>query len=155
MKNYNIQRVKELGIIYLEHEYYTIDGIRIFGSPYTPTFGNWYHMKDRTKIAKDWEELDNDINILVTHGPPKGILDLAYHGKRLEHCGDNSLLKKVLEINPKYHVFGHIHNNQDNMNSGTMTINDTETIFMNVSCVKDGEIETGRISHGQIINFYK
>lgn len=155
MKSYNIHRIKELGIIYLEHEYCTIDGIRIFGSPYTPTFGNWYHMKDRSKIAKYWDVLDNDIDILVTHGPPKGILDLAYRGKCLEHCGDGSLLKKVLKINPKYHVFGHIHDNDDNLNSGSTIIDDVKTIFMNVSCVTDGEITEGKLSYGQIIDFKK
>ena len=39
-------------IHYLENDYITIDGIKFFGSPYTPNFGNWSFMKDRSKINK-------------------------------------------------------------------------------------------------------
>jgi Icc-related predicted phosphoesterase len=43
---------------------------------------------------------------LVTHGPPYGILDKTDGGK---HGGSEFLLKEVLRIKPKLHLFGHIH----------------------------------------------
>ncbi len=147
-KQYNKDLVKDKDIIYLEHEYIEIEGLKLFGSPYTPTFCDWYFMKDRSKLARYWEVLEENIDILITHGPPKGILDLAY-GKTLEYCGDNALLKKVLEVKPKYHCFGHIHNNEDNKNQGIRIFNDIT--FINASVVTDGKF--GQLSsQGLIIN---
>lgn len=37
-------------ITYLYHESTTIEGINIFGSPYTPIFCNWAFNKDRSKL---------------------------------------------------------------------------------------------------------
>ena len=76
-KLYNKEFIKSKGIIFLEHEYVEIEGLKIFGSPYTPIFHNWHFMKDRSKINKYWEYLEPNIDILITHGPPKGILDLS------------------------------------------------------------------------------
>ena len=130
--------------VYLEHDEVVVEGLRIFGSPYTPTFGNWAFMKSRTSINRVWETLPDEIDILITHGPPKGILDLSYNQqtKALEKCGDSSLFKKVMKIKPKLHVFGHIHNNEDNYNAGHFFANDIN--FINASCVEDGKF--GRLS---------
>jgi Icc-related predicted phosphoesterase len=153
MRKYNIDKVKDLGIIYLEHEYYELEGLKLFGSPYTPTFGNWYHMKDRGKLSRYWEELEESIDILITHGPPYGILDLSENREGiLENCGDKALLNRILKVKPKYHCFGHIHNNKYNLNQGTRTIQELDTIFMNCSMVKDGEFDKGLVNNGLIIN---
>lgn len=149
LKQYNKDKLKDLGIIYLEHEYCEIENKLIFGSPYTPTFGQWYFMKDRSKLFHYWEVLIPNIDILVTHGPPKFILDLSYNkNHQLEYCGDNSLFKKVMEIKPKYHLFGHIHNSEDCFNEGIRRFKDV--IFINSSLVTDGKF--GKLSsNGNII----
>ena len=36
-------------------------------------------------------------------------------------------------------IFGHIHDNGDNLNNGTFKLLNCKTIFANVSCVKDGD----------------
>lgn len=152
IKNYNIEKVKNLGIHYLEHESTTIDNIKFFGSPYTPSFGNWYHMKNRAKLDSYWKLIDeNCIDVLITHGPPKTILDLSYskHGY-LDFCGDNSLLNNIHRIKPKYHCFGHIHNNKDILNYGVRTVQNLETIFINCSMVEDGRFDKGIINSGQM-----
>lgn len=147
MKNYNLEKVKSLGITYLEHEYHEIDGVLFFGSPYTPTFGQWYHMKDRSKLNQYWEVLNEGIDVLITHGPPKGILDLSENPDReLEMCGDKSLLRRVLKTKPKYHVFGHLHNNKECINQGIRVFENTT--FINASCVTDGRFDYGPSSHG-------
>lgn len=82
-------------------------GVTIYGSPWTPTFMNWYFMKDRGEsIRKMWDNIPYGLDVLVTHGPPYGILDRNSQGI---HCGCEELLKAVKEKKPKYHVFGHIH----------------------------------------------
>ena len=151
-KQYNIDKVKDSGIIYLEHEYAEIEGKLIFGSPYTCTFNNWYFMKDRSKISRYWEALIDGIDILVTHGPPKSILDLSHNQlNELEYCGDNSLLKKVLAHKPKVHCFGHIHNSpHGDINQGIRIYQDIK--FINASCVTDGKFSLGTTSNGIIID---
>ncbi len=147
MRNYNKERVKECGIIYLEHEYANIEGLKIFGSPYTPQFCNWYHMKDRSKLDRYWQVLEPNIDILITHGPPMGILDLSRDRDNvLEYCGDRALLNHVLRVKPKYHLFGHIHDNQDCLNQGHLIREGIN--FMNVSCVTDGRFNYGPSSNG-------
>jgi Icc-related predicted phosphoesterase len=129
-------------IIYLENEDVIIDGIKIFGSPYTPTFGfGWSFNKDRTKLDRIWRNIiDEDVDIVITHGPPRGTLDLSFDRVgNLERCGDKSLLNRVMEVNPKLCLFGHIHNHQDIINQGTMKLSGLDTIFSNGSVMKDGK----------------
>lgn len=139
-------------IIYLEHESIEIEGIKIFGSPWVPQYGNWAFMKKRGKLDPLWQLIPENLDILITHGPPKGILDLAYNiDNILEYCGDKELLNHVLRVEPKYHIFGHIHNNTDNYNAGSRKLVGPHTKFMNVSAVTDRKFDLGLTSKGQII----
>ena len=141
-------------IRYLEHESINIEGINIFGSPYTPQFGNWSFMKARGKLDPYWQQIPENTDILVVHGPPKGILDLSYNREDvLEYCGDKELYNHVLRVQPKHMIFGHIHNFQDCYNSGSKTIKGLRTTFHNVSCVTDRKFDLGLTSKGQIINY--
>lgn len=126
-------------IHYLENDYIDIDGIKIFGSPHTPQFGQWAFMKDRNKLHRFWSNaIHEPCDIIVTHGPPKGILDLSKNrDHQLEFCGDRSLLNKVSEIQPAYHLFGHIHNSDDIINAGIQKLSAYDTWFSNGSVVTD------------------
>lgn len=93
-------------ITVLKHDTIVIDGIKIFGSPYTPTYGKWSFMVPRNKLNVYWSVIPDDTDILITHGPPKGILDANSYG---EHVGCAALKKAVDRVMPKYHLFGHIH----------------------------------------------
>lgn len=147
-KKYNIEKVKELGIYYLEHEEVEINTIKIFGSPYTPTFGQWHFMKDRSKLDRYWESIPYNIDFLITHGPPQGILDLSRNRDNvLEYCGDKALLRHVSRVKPKFHQFGHIHDFDDCLNQGIRIRNDIQ--FMNTSCVEDGKF--GILKHNGIV----
>ena len=142
----------QYNIIYLENEHVVVEGIKIFGSPYTPTFGNWSFMKERHKLDRIWDNaIDNDSDIIVVHGPPKGILDLSYdRDNKLENCGDKSLWNKVQIVKPKLMLFGHIHDNKDIINAGTRTVRGLDTVFSNGSVVTDGKF--GKLSsNGNIL----
>jgi Icc-related predicted phosphoesterase len=134
------------GIIYLENASTTIDGIKFWGSPHTPTFGNWAFMKKREKINLVWQNIPDDTDILIVHGPPKGILDHSYNREGVyERCGCSALRKHVLNrIKPKLMCFGHIHNSEDIINQGTLILNQHQTIFSNGSVVEDGKF--GKLS---------
>ena len=103
-------------------------------------------MKDRNKLERYWKNAIPDyVDIIVTHGPPKGILDKSYdRDHKMESCGDKSLLNRVLEIQPAYMLFGHIHNNKDIINAGLLKLSTYDTWFSNGSVVTDGRF--GKLS---------
>lgn len=102
-----VQQMMPAGVQYLKDEGVTIDGIKIWGSPYTPYFYQWAFNKRRgAALAKHWNNIPLDTDILLTHGPAYGILDMVINE---QHAGDKDLLAKVMEVKPKVHVFGHIH----------------------------------------------
>lgn len=141
-------------IHYLENDYINIDGFKIFGSPITPTFGNWSFMKARHKLDKLWSKIDDDTDILIVHGPPKGILDSSYSPiGTLEFCGCKSLRNHIVNrIKPKLVCFGHIHNNEDIINAGTMKLSVLDTVFSNGSVVTDRKF--GKLSsNGNILEY--
>ena len=127
------------GIHYLENTSVEIEGLKIFGSPYTPLFGNWAFMKARHKLDRVWDSaIPDDSDIVVVHGPPKGVLDLSYdRNGKLEFCGDKSLMNKLKIVKPKFMMFGHIHNNEDIVNAGIRKVYGLDTTFSNGSVVTD------------------
>ena len=147
---------ESVGITYLENSSIEIEGLKIWGSPYTPSFGiGWAYNKKREKLHDLWATIPDDTDIIITHGPPKGIMDLAYHkidGKwLLEYCGCGALLKRVFQIKPKLVCFGHIHDNEDNLNSGIRQLGTLPTIFSNGSVVTDGQFDKGPSNNGNLI----
>ena len=85
------------------------EGYKIWGAPWTPIFYNWHFMLKREELAKKWALIPEDTDILVTHGPPFGILDTV-SPRRTHRCGCEELALRLKELNNlKLHVFGHIH----------------------------------------------
>jgi Icc-related predicted phosphoesterase len=97
-----------LGIHYLCDSGMEFEGLKIWGSPYTPTFLNWYFMRNRGEdIKKHWDLIPSDTDILITHGPPWGIFDETIDKV---HAGCEDLRNALQErIKPRMHCFGHIH----------------------------------------------
>ena len=95
------------GIIYLNESGAKIEGFEFWGSPIQPFFHNWAFNKQRgEEIRAHWELIPMSVDVLLTHGPPFGILDDTTKGLLV---GCEELLKKVQDIKPKIHAFGHIH----------------------------------------------
>ena len=109
---------------YLEDSGVTVEGIRIWGSPITPWFFDWaFNRKRGAEIRPYWEKIPEQTDILLTHGPPMGILDRTARGMQVG-CED---LKAILpHINPAVHLFGHIHEAY-----GTQSVGGT--LFVNAS----------------------
>lgn len=128
-----------------------IDGYNIWGSPFSPAYGDWSYMVRRADMHDLWRLIPDDADIVVTHGPPKGILDLTRDGfSKLEQVGCASLRKRVLELDLKLFCCGHIHNCKGVNNSGTLKVSGLKTIFSNGTCVTDGRRGT-LSSHGNLI----
>jgi Icc-related predicted phosphoesterase len=98
------------GIKLLINESITIDGIKFYGSPYTPEFLNWAFMYNRNEAHKIWDRVPKDTDVLISHGPPYGILDhiIDYHDGP-KHIGCSVLLETIKSISPKFALCGHIH----------------------------------------------
>lgn len=107
---------------YLDDSSVTVNGIKIHGSAWTPWFYDWaFNAQRGADIKKHWDLVPQDTDILITHGPPYGILDKTPQGEKV---GCQDLLDAVLRIKPQYHIFGHIHHSYGEANfNGTMFIN--------------------------------
>jgi len=108
-------------IIYLQNSGIEIKGLKVWGSPVTPYFlGMAFNARQGTEIRKVWNKIPAGTDILITHGPPKGVLDNG--------VGDEELLLQVFKIQPAVHCFGHAHGQ-----NGMETVNGTT--FINASIV--------------------
>lgn len=58
--------------------------IRIYGSPWAAYVGNWVFMARPEKAGEIWSKIPEKTDILITHGPPYGVLDVAYN---MRHWG--------------------------------------------------------------------
>jgi Icc-related predicted phosphoesterase len=107
-----VKLLHEAGITYLQDNSITIDGLNIYGSPWQPAFCNWSFNAERGKeIAAIWSKIPDSTHILVTHGPPKGVLDLVendYGG--FDHIGCEDLMNRIDQLKElKLSTFGHLH----------------------------------------------
>mmetsp|Transcript_33769 Transcript_33769/g.24805 ORF Transcript_33769/g.24805 Transcript_33769/m.24805 type:complete len:296 (+) Transcript_33769:109-996(+) len=94
---------------YLEDEIYDLPGgLRVYGSPWQPAFCDWAFNVEIPNIKPYWDKIPGDVDILITHGPPHGILDANNTGF---HCGCPELREQMntQRIRPRLHIFGHIH----------------------------------------------
>lgn len=95
------------GATYLRDDLMVVDGLRIWGSPWQPRFFDWAFNLDRGEpLRRVWAMIPDGTDILLTHGPPRGILDRTASGV---DAGCDDLRDAVFRIRPKLHVFGHIH----------------------------------------------
>lgn len=112
--------------IYLQDSGTTLHGLNFWGSPWQPEYKNWaFNLPCGSALRDKWDLIPSDTDILITHGPPGGILDLAHD----EHLGCTDLLEAVRRIRPRAHIFGHVH-------EGYGHLADECTQFVNASICK-------------------
>jgi Icc-related predicted phosphoesterase len=100
---------RDRGLTWLQDSGVEIEGIKIWGSAWTPTFFNWFWMAERgPEIAAKWAIIPDDTQLLITHGPPRGHGDFSSYGNVNVGCED--LLARVENLEAlKLHAYGHIH----------------------------------------------
>lgn len=97
---------------------------KVWGSPWQPRFYNWAFNLDRNsdEIEEKWKKIPDDADILITHGPPHGILDWVNYNSM--HVGCERIGRYVDKVKPSIHCFGHIHEqNGIDVIAGTTYIN--------------------------------
>jgi hypothetical protein len=113
--------------VYLEQEAYEAEGVKFFGTKF------FWNCPDGNPY---YDQIPTDTDVLITHTPPKGILDTDR--------GCPAIRKKVGELKPKLHVFGHIHSGYGNTRG---TDEYAQTIFVNASIAG----EDHRLAHEPIV----
>lgn len=121
-----------------------IQGLNIWCSAITPWFHDWAWNKYRgDDIARHWNMIPDDVDIIATHGPVYGIHDeLVQVDGSLSgnHVGCNDLLKRIQEIKPDIHLCGHIHAH------GGRQVHRDGTSFYNVSVCDEMYIASNPIT---------
>ncbi len=109
--------------IYLENSGTELAGLKLWGSPVQPEFNNWaFNVARGAAIRRYWQMIPASTDVLITHGPPYGVLDTAHPNN--VHLGCEELAEAIQQIRPRLHVFGHIHGGQGQHNSdGTQYVN--------------------------------
>lgn len=118
------QKARENGIHYLCDDMIEIsaggklnDVLKIYGSPYSLEFCGWAFSipRQEEEMRRRWNKIPDDVDILITHGPPQNILDSIVEvidGEEFiidDRLGDPILKERIEEVRPKVHIAGHIH----------------------------------------------
>lgn len=106
--------LEDAGVAYLQDEPFEFEGVKFYGSPWQPWFCDWaFQIDERDELAgyphskAIWSKIPAGVDVLVTHGPPRDILDKAPGNRRV---GCPILREQVFSrVKPQVHVFGHIH----------------------------------------------
>jgi Icc-related predicted phosphoesterase len=133
------------GVHYLENNSVKIEGINIWGSPYSPSFGyGWGFNKARgNDIAQCWNEIPTDTDIVITHTPIYGYNDRAANTNQNVGCAD--LYHRLKEVQPHLHFAGHIHEGYGWKTMGLTSWYDLQT-FNGCSCNLRYEAENNPIT---------
>jgi len=112
--------------IYLQDSSYAFKGFTFYGAPWVPNLpGQAFDLHSEALFEK-WRQIPHDTDVLITHTPPLGILDVP--SRTNVPCGCSHLESRVFEVAPMLHCFGHVHASSGQTSSNGIT-------FMNASMV--------------------
>lgn len=111
---------------YLRDNLVELEGLKIWGSPWSNLFYDWAYMKDEEGLDEIYSKIPEGIDILISHGPAWGYGDCveqvrynSYSGKaikpKMENLGSKSLIKHIDRIKPQFCLTGHIHSGNHNI----------------------------------------
>ena len=109
--------------VYLQGQSYQYKNITFFGAPWVPELSSHAFYVEESELKQKWADIPDNVDVLITHTPPFGILDVCSRGSIL---GCKHLLNAVKKIKPRMHCFGHVHHS-----SGQKVID--ETTFINAA----------------------
>ncbi len=108
--NARARTLLDSSIYYLQDSSVEIEEIKFYGSPWQPRFFDWaFNLMRGAELAEKWKLIPEETEVLITHGPPNGILDEVPRKYFIENTGCEELRRRVEIIKPKLHIFGHIH----------------------------------------------
>ena len=137
-----------------------VEGVVFYGTPYTPRFHDWAFNVDKESLHKHYKPIkEGVVDVVISHGPPKFILDHVPRSIKLEgveetinlseSAGCMSLAKAIDSGKPKHVFFGHIHGSNKFENNGTLIRGETQ--YHNCSQVLDNMLSYGLFYNGKIL----
>jgi calcineurin-like phosphoesterase family protein len=112
------------GVTYLLDQEATVAGLRFYGSPWQPEFLSWaFNLPRGEPLRAVWAKIPVGVDVLLTHGPPFGVLDRTIAGALV---GCEELRMAIDRVEPRLHAFGHIHEGAGRAIEG-------RTLFVNAS----------------------
>ena len=91
---------------YLEDESFSYRGLTFYGTPWVPDLASHAFYANDQELPRKWDKIPDETDVLITHTPPAGVMDQSSNGMRL---GCEHLAARLTEIQPKAHLFGHVH----------------------------------------------
>ena len=129
----------EKGIRYIHNEELELDfgekgKLKLYGTADQPIFFNWAFNRTPEELYMSYQNIPENLDILLTHCPSYDILDKSHVKTMRNPTGEEPLGSKELSLRlsemvnpPRYHVFGHIHGD------GGKTITIRNTTYINAS----------------------
>lgn len=112
-KRKRAEKMMGMGICYLQDSGFESGGVRFWGSPWQPEFFDLaFNLPRGPKLAEKWALIPDETDVLITHGPARGLGDLvaaSIGGGPEQRAGCDDLLVALDRVQPRLHVFGHIH----------------------------------------------
>lgn len=112
------------------------EGLRMWMSPWSNTFGGWAWMKSPDELAGHYNNIPEGTDIIVSHQPPYGYGDevpsqyIVFQADGDSHVGSKELLHAIDTVKPKFVICGHIHNGRGEYQRG-------DTRILNVAVVNE------------------
>jgi predicted phosphodiesterase len=99
------------------------EGLKVWGTPWQPTFFDWAFNGDPERLRRQWSLIPEGTDILLVHGPPRGYGDgVPESDGTVRRCGCPHLLERILEVRPRLVVYGHIHEGRGEWQLGPTTL---------------------------------
>jgi Icc-related predicted phosphoesterase len=117
---------------FLTDEMIDVAGLTFYGSPWCPDLMGFAYFLEEKQLKKRWRRIPSGIDVLITHTPPRGVLDLSSSG--VDHLGCPHLRDAVTRVKPKLHTFGHVHASFGSVQEGA-------TRFINAAVVGGRDLE--------------
>lgn len=104
--------------VYLEGRSHQHKGVKFFGAPWVPELLGQAFFTGDNLLAEKWSHIPDDVDVLITHTPPAGVLDVSSRGFTL---GCEHLLAAIERTKPRVHCFGHVHASSGIHQEGSIT----------------------------------
>ena len=106
---------------FLQDELIHYRGLSLYGAPWVPALPTHAFHKERWELANAWADIPAGLDILITHTPPKDVLDRS---SRDRSYGCPELARQLERVRPRVHCFGHVHASAGQLErDGTLFVN--------------------------------
>lgn len=120
--------------VFLHNTAIVIEEIKFYGPSWVPKLNQHAFFADDEKLNDAWSMIPDDVDILITHTPPAGILDVSSRGLEL---GCKHLSKRLNALDPMLHCFGHVHASAGSAQSKSTTFINASSVNSNFEIARD------------------